>query len=356
MARKKCSAAATLAAMMTLTAAAHGQRLPPEIVVSNPVDYEVTISTTFTVPDHGKKLTRLAVWHALPNARPWDGLQRTLGASEITYSPETGRVEYLAAKASQHVLWEFRQGLDAGRKFDFVSRFRVRSADRTFDPKRSTARWADYGINYDRGAGIPRQPTVELAAIADDIKKENSPAKAALEVCKWIAGHIQYDASVPYYPGDLAAILRHQRGHCGHQMALFEAMCARAGIPTRVVVGLNLNTPNGIGDLHKIRPDYQNQHTWAEIYLPGSGWVEIDPGMGEKAYHIPAQLIQNNNDFQNYVIWLIEEGQSKVPDWEYRDGKWFSPYGVENRRTFRRLDSAKSAGSWPGRSASGAGQ
>ncbi len=271
---------------------------------------------------------------------PWDGLERTLGASAITYRPDSGRVEHLGVKASQHVLWEFRQGLETGKTFEFVSRFRVRSADRAFDLTKCAAKWADYGINYDRTVLPPRQPTVELAAIADKIKNEHPPAQAALEFCKWITGHVQYDASVPYYPNDLAAIMRHARGHCGHQMALFEAMCARVGIPTKVVVGLNLNTPDGIGDLHKIRPDYLNQHTWAEIYLPGSGWVEIDPGMGSKAYYITAQLIQNNSDFQNYVVWLIEDGQSKMPDWEYRDGKWFSPYGVENRRTFRRIDPA----------------
>jgi transglutaminase-like putative cysteine protease len=344
MSMKKRSAAATLTVLIIFSANAHGQRLPPEVTVSNPIVYDVTIFTTFTVPSNGKKLTRLAVWHALPTARPWDGLDRTFGASAITFQPETGRVEHLA-KASQHVLWEYREELAAGRKFEFVSRFRVRSADRTLDPAKATARWADYGINYDRSAWAPRQPTVDLAAIADKIKKENAPAQAALEFCKWITGYIQYDASVPYYPGDLAAIMRHERGHCGHQMALFEAMCSRAGIPTRVVVGLNLNTPDGVGELHKIRPDYQNQHTWAEIYLPGSGWVEIDPGMGQKAYYIPAQLIQNSTDFQNYVIWIIEDGQSKVPDWEYRDGKWCSPYGVENRRTFRRLDAAHAAGS-----------
>ncbi len=340
MTRTKWSAAATLMVLITLSANAHGQRVPPEISVSNPVVYEVTISTTFTVPDNGKKLTRLAVWHALPNARPWDGLERTLGASAITYRPDSGRVEHLGVKASQHVLWEFRQGLETGKTFEFVSRFRVRSADRAFDLTKCAAKWADYGINYDRTVLPPRQPTVELAAIADKIKNEHPPAQAALEFCKWITGHVQYDASVPYYPNDLAAIMRHARGHCGHQMALFEAMCARVGIPTKVVVGLNLNTPDGIGDLHKIRPDYLNQHTWAEIYLPGSGWVEIDPGMGSKAYYITAQLIQNNSDFQNYVVWLIEDGQSKMPDWEYRDGKWFSPYGVENRRTFRRIDPA----------------
>ena len=113
----------------------------------------------------------------------------------------------------------------------------------------------------------------------------------------------------------------------------------RAGIPTRTIVGLNLNTPGGIGPLHQIRPDFQNQHTWAQIYLPGSGWVEIDPGMGARAYFFPAQVIQNSTDFQNYVIWMCENGTWKIADWEYRGGKWYSRYGIENRRTFRKVES-----------------
>ena len=74
-----------------------------------------------------------------------------------------------------------------------------------------------------------------------------------------------------------------------------------------------------------------------QIYLPGSGWVEIDPGMGEKAYFFPAQVIQNSSDFQNYVIWMVEGGRAKMAEWEYRGGKWFSPYGIQNRREFRKV-------------------
>lgn len=116
-------------------------------------------------------------------------------------------------------------------------------------------------------------------------------------------------------------------------------MCSRAGIPIRTVVGLNLNTPGGVGPLHTIRPDFQNQHTWAQVNLPGSGWIEIDPGQGQRAYSLPAQLIQNNTDFQNYVIWIREGGTWKQPDWEYRDSKWYSPYGIENTRTFLKAES-----------------
>jgi transglutaminase-like putative cysteine protease len=333
----------TLIALAASRTDVYGQRLPPEVTVSNPTVYDVTITTKFTVPANGKELTRLAVWHALPNARPWDGLDRTLGASAITFEPNTGRLEHLD-KGSQHLVWEYREKLAAGRKFEFVSRFRVRSADRQFDPTKSIAKWSDYGINYDRPVSMSRQPPIELAVAVGEIKKVHTPAQAALEFCKWINGHIRYDASVPFSPDDLAATLTNGRGHCGHQMALFEAMCTAAKIPTRTVLGLNLNVPSGVGGLHKIRPDFENQHTWAEIYLPGSGSVEIDPGMGENAYYIPAQLIQNNNDFQNYVIWIIEEGVSKMPDWVFRQGRWDSPYGVENLRTFRRVGLADGAG------------
>jgi len=58
-------------------------------------------------------------------------------------------------------------------------------------------------------------------------------------------------------------------------------------------------------------------YTWAQVYLPGSGWVEIDPRQGARAYFLPAQLIQNSTDFQNYVIWIRENGTDKQPDWEY---------------------------------------
>jgi transglutaminase-like putative cysteine protease len=319
-----------VAALLSLSPKAPAQRQAPELAVSDPRVYDVTITTTFVVPAAETKLSTLRVWHGLPTARPWDGLDRTLGASAITYRPETGRVQYLAHNDSQHVFWECREGLEAGKRFEFVSSFRVRSADRTFDPKKAVAKWSDYPV-YE----APRVIDAKLAALADEIKARHAPAEAALEFCKWITSHIRYDASVPYGAADLAAILTYEKGHCGHQMAVFEALCGRAGIPTRTVWGMNLYAAEGVGQLHKIRPDFENRHTWAQIYLPGSGWVEIDPGAGPKAYSLPGQLIQNSTDFQNYVIWVEEDGQWKQPSWEYRDGKWHSPYGVENLITFR---------------------
>jgi transglutaminase-like putative cysteine protease len=323
---------AIVSALLSVRGSAHAQRLSPDIIVSNPQVYEVTITSRFVVPEEGRNVTALRVWHGLPTPRPWDGLDRTSGASAIEFEPSTGVVQYVAHNGSQNVNWNVCEGLKPGNKLEFKSRFRVRSVDRAFDPKRSEARWSDYQENLDHVA-----PPIDkhLDPVIDQIKKDHPPAEAALEFCKWVTANIKYDATVPYGPRDLRSILTHRKGHCGHQMTLFEAMCVRAGIPTRTVVGLNLITPGGKGALHGVRPDFENQHTWAQVFIPGSGWIEIDPGMGAKAYFLPAQVIQNNTDFQNYVVWVRERGRWILAEWENRDGQWNSPYGIENHRTFR---------------------
>jgi transglutaminase-like putative cysteine protease len=317
-------------------AQAQAQRVSPDVVVSNPQVYEVIITSKFVVPRDGRNITGLRIWHALPTPRPWDGLDRTSGASAISFEPGSGQVQYVAHNDSQNVNWELREGLTPGQKLEFTSRFRVRSVDRTFDPKQSTAKWSDYQQNLDYVTPVIDQ---RLDSVVDQIKKEHLPAEAALEFCTWVTANIKYDASVPYAPRDLRSILTYRKGHCGHQMTAFEAMCVRAGIPTRTVWGLNLNTPGGKGALHKIRPDFENQHTWAQLFIPGSGWVEIDPGMGAKAYFFPAQVIQNNTDFQNYVVWVREDGRWTFADWDNRGGRWYSPYDIENQRTFRKVAS-----------------
>ena len=194
----------TLSVVLILTTSAHAQRLPPEIVVSNPTVYEVTITTKFVVPKNGQKLAGLGVWHALPNSRPWDGLDRTIGASAISFEPAQGRIQHLATNESQNVYWEMRDGLIPGKSFEFVSRFRVRSADRDYDVKRSTAKWSD----YQRNLGESRRCRSKRHSTRSSTRSSvPSPRRSWLEFCKWVTANIKYDASVPYASNDLAATL-----------------------------------------------------------------------------------------------------------------------------------------------------
>jgi hypothetical protein len=127
------------------------------------------------------------------------------------------------------------------------------------------------------------------------------------------------------------SIVRNKCGHCGHQATVLAQMMASAGIPMRGVTGLNLYAPDGLtGGLQAIRADFTNIHTWAEVYFPGIGWVEVDPAMGAKAFSIRGYRIQNNRWFQNYAIWIREGGVDKQPTWTAEKGTFRSDYGVEN--------------------------
>ena len=59
-------------------------------------------------------------------------------------------------------------------------------------------------------------------------------------------------------------------GKCADISAVFVTMARAAGIPARDVYGLRLGSPKN-GNITSAF------HCWAEFYLPGTGWVPVDP-------------------------------------------------------------------------------
>jgi hypothetical protein len=62
-----------------------------------------------------------------------------------------------------------------------------------------------------------------------------------------------------------------------------------AGIPARVVTGYQGGEKNPQSDYFIVRQS--DAHAWAEVWLPGDGWVRIDP-----TAVIPAERIENRQD------------------------------------------------------------
>ena len=306
----------------------------PGVVLSGAVDYQVQMTTTLVVPAANSSIDVLRVWHALPTPRPWSASKGGVGATGIQASAG-GKQQYNQRHDSHHIYWQLAGRQTPGSRHTFTTRFTVRSLQRDFDPKKVSVTWQDY-------REPPRDPLAEVnrsrtgkvhpqvATLADEIRTSMPPAAAVRAFCRWINSTIKYDASVSYAATDVAASIRHRRGHCGHHAAVLRQFCQHAKIPYRMVRGLNLYQRDGRGALHAIKADYTNVHTWAEVYFPGIGWVEVEPSSGADAYRIPAKMIQNNPWFQNYSIWIREAGAFKQPTWSYNQGKYRSDDGVEN--------------------------
>ncbi len=64
-------------------------------------------------------------------------------------------------------------------------------------------------------------------------------------------------------------------GFCEHFASSFTMLMRSAGIPARVVTGYQGAELNPVDDYYIVRQ--RDAHAWAEVWLPGQGWVRIDP-------------------------------------------------------------------------------
>jgi transglutaminase-like putative cysteine protease len=105
--------------------------------------------------------------------------------------------------------------------------------------------------------------------------------------------------------GDVCALLQKPGGKCTDISSVYIALCRAAGVPAREIFGLRLGK--------KVEEDITGyQHCWAEFYMPGYGWVPVDPADVRKA-----MLVENLK---------MEDPKTK----EYKDYFWggIDPYRI----------------------------
>ena len=66
-----------------------------------------------------------------------------------------------------------------------------------------------------------------------------------------------------------------RRGFCEHYASAFAVMMRSAGIPSRIVLGYQGGEMNSFGDYMIVRQS--DAHAWTEVWLPGQGWLRVDP-------------------------------------------------------------------------------
>lgn len=76
--------------------------------------------------------------------------------------------------------------------------------------------------------------------------------------------------------GDVTALLQRPGGKCADISSIYIAIARAAGVPTREILGIRTGK-KATQDVSKW------QHCWAEFYLPGYGWVPVDPADVRKA-------------------------------------------------------------------------
>ena len=99
--------------------------------------------------------------------------------------------------------------------------------------------------------------------------------------------------AVETYPfkEDVSGILRDRIGVCRHNARAFAALCIISGLPARTVVGTLFE---------QLNETWKKNHEWVEIYLPGCGWVTVDPTW--------QQFLYLSNKHRESTIWTQIDG------------------------------------------------
>lgn len=123
-------------------------------------------------------------------------------------------------------------------------------------------------------------------------------------IYEWIVKNMYRDPNVKGCGfGEVERLIEALGGKCGDIHSVYVAMARSVGVPAREVFGIRI--PRGKeGDMTKA------QHCWAEFYLPGYGWVPVDPAdvrkaMLEKGCKEPEEI----KDIVEYYFGAVDESR-----------------------------------------------
>ena len=147
---------------------------------------------------------------------------------------------------------------------------------RDFPP--TEAKWdvADYA-DYLKATSLA-PTTGSVKTLADKITNGKTTVLAkAKAIYEWILGNMYRDPNTyGCGKGDVCDLLEKPGGKCVDIHSVFVALARASGVPAREVFGLRL-AKVGSEDVSTW------QHCWAEFFLPGYGWVPVDPADVRKA-------------------------------------------------------------------------
>lgn len=120
--------------------------------------------------------------------------------------------------------------------------------------------------------------TGKVKELAEKITKgEKTKLAKSRAIYDWIVNNMHRDPNIKGCGyGEVEKLLVSLGGKCGDIHSVYVALARSVGVPSREIFGIRM--PKGKeGDMTK------NQHCWAEFYLPGYGWVPVDPSDVRKA-------------------------------------------------------------------------
>jgi transglutaminase-like putative cysteine protease len=242
----------------------------PVPVYSNPAVYHVT--RTLTLTNSGAPTDMLGVW--VPAIGTWDS-QTGVTPIETTPGPSNTSDESYGSV----LYWVFYDEPGNGSSIVISDEYTYTcyAIDYEVDPGKISA-YDKTSSDYQTFTKSEKYIESDDAGIKDTAEKlqqgKTNPYDTAKSIYNWVMQNLTYQEVNGLKGAKFAWANRY--GECGDYSALFCALCRADGIPARPVVGRwTTSYTSGASTAD------QGWHVWAEFYLPGYGWLPVDPTEGQ---------------------------------------------------------------------------
>lgn len=272
---------------------------------------------TYQLRNYGPDpLVRADLYLALPTKHPTFSLSAPV--KRLAPSPRAAKAQTAKDQWGQPVAHYRFRAVPAGKTLQVGWRARVKLYDvRYFPyphrigplsriPARIKRRYLEDDTKYSLRHWRIRR------AVRQAVGKEDNPYWMARRIYRYIHERVRYELSGGWNVAP--RVLARGSGSCSEYSFLFIAMCRAAGIPARYVGSVVVRRDAASWD--------DVFHRWVEIYLPGFGWLPVDPSRGDK----PSEA-ERGDAFHHlspdFVVTTQGGGGSRYLRWNYNyDARW----------------------------------
>ncbi|MBN1846112.1 MAG: hypothetical protein JW810_10550 [Sedimentisphaerales bacterium] len=138
------------------------------------------------------------------------------------------------------------------------------------------------------------------------VGQENNPYYIARKIFDHVRENLEYKLEGGWNAAPV--VLKRGTGSCSEYSFCFIALCRAAGLPARYVGAIVVRDDDASMD--------DVYHRWPEVYLPGYGWVPVDPQGGDKP--LPRDRALRIGSLANrFLITTQGGGDSETLGWYY---------------------------------------
>jgi transglutaminase-like putative cysteine protease len=279
-------------------------RALPRVVRRKPRRETIVLRRTVTNRGPGQ-LTEAHVFVAVPRSLPNQALR---GDPEFTPRPR----EFVEDRWGQRFAHFEAKKLGPGESLEVVMTVRatVFEAQYHVDPVRVGSLRSipkDVREEYlaDASKFAIRHPSIKKH-VKKALKGEKRPYWMVRRIARYIQRKMHYELAGGW--NIAPTVIDRGSGSCSEYTFVFISMCRAAGIPARYVGALVVRGDDAATD--------DVFHRWAEVYLPGYGWVPHDVQHGDKPE--PEQRGDAFGTLVNrFLITTIGGGASEHIGWDY---------------------------------------